>query len=128
MWSTTSQSSSTFHPFYNKEKTRAETETKLDFISSICDDDHIWRLDEKNWQFLWFNQSFQVINATKSLSHVLGKKGIHIKVVILLKTMLAQQDTKNFSITNRLGRVFFLFIQKIPKHSSLSYFQKYLFI
>ena len=33
----------------------------------------------KNWQFLWCNTSFQVINATKALAHVLGKKGVHIK-------------------------------------------------
>ena len=33
----------------------------------------------KNWQCLWCNKSFQGINATKALSHVLGKKGMHIK-------------------------------------------------
>ena len=79
MSSTTSQSSSTFHLLFNKEKTGAETETNLDFISYIWDDDHILRLDEKNWQWLWCNTSFQGINATKDLAHVLGKKGIHIK-------------------------------------------------
>ena len=47
MSSTTSQFSSVFHPFFNKEKTSAETETKLDLISSTWDDYHIWRLDEK---------------------------------------------------------------------------------
>ena len=52
MLSTTIQSSSTFHSFFNKEKTSAETETKLDFISSIWNDDHILRLDERNWQCL----------------------------------------------------------------------------
>ena len=34
---------------------------------------------KKNWQCLWCNQSFQVINATKALAHVLRKKGMHIK-------------------------------------------------
>ena len=43
----TSQYSPAFHSFFNKEKTSAETSTKLDFISSIWDDDHIQRLDEK---------------------------------------------------------------------------------
>ena len=33
----------------------------------------------KNWQCLWCNQSFQGINATKALDHVLGEKGMHIK-------------------------------------------------
>ena len=47
MSSITSQSSPAFHSFFNKEKTSAETATKLDFISSIWDDDHIRRLEEK---------------------------------------------------------------------------------
>ena len=79
MSSTTIQYLSTFNPFFNKEKTSEETETRLDFISYIWGDDHIMRIDEKNWQCLWCNTSFQVINATKSIAHVLGKKGMHIK-------------------------------------------------
>ena len=47
MSSPTSQSSPEFHSFFNKENTSAETATKLNFISSIWDDGHIWRLDEK---------------------------------------------------------------------------------
>ena len=52
---------------------------KLDFISSIWDDDLIQRLDENNWQCLWCDKIFQGINATKALDHVLEKKGMHIK-------------------------------------------------
>ena len=37
-------------------------------------------LMKKKWQCLWCNQSFQGINATKALAHVLGKKGMHIKI------------------------------------------------
>ena len=47
MSSPTSQSSPAFHSFFNKEKTSAETATKLDIIPSIWDDDHIRRLDKK---------------------------------------------------------------------------------
>ena len=43
-----SQYSSKFHPFFNTLKKIVETETKLDFISSIWDYDHIMRLDENN--------------------------------------------------------------------------------
>ena len=74
----TSQYSPAYHSFLNKKKTSAETATKLDFISSIWDDDHIWRLDEKNWKFLWCNQCYKGINATKALVNVLGKKGMQI--------------------------------------------------
>ena len=48
MLSTTNQSSLTLHLFSSKENTSKETETRLDFISSIWDDDHILRLDGKN--------------------------------------------------------------------------------
>ena len=77
--STTSQYSSEFHSFFNKEKKSAETETKIDLISSIWYDDHIRRPDEKNRQCLWCNQSYQGINATKDLAHILGEKGMSIK-------------------------------------------------
>ena len=61
MSSTTSQSSPEFHSFFNKENTSAETATKLSFISSICDDVHIWRLDEKT------GNAYGVINVFKKL-------------------------------------------------------------
>ena len=85
MWSPTSQSSPAFHSFLNEENKSAETATKLDLISSIWDDDHIRRLYEKNWQCLWCNQTFQGINATKALAHVLGKKGMYIKSCYVAK-------------------------------------------
>ena len=44
-----------------------------------------------------------------------------LKVFMLLKTNLTQQDTKNFSITNRLGRLIFLIIQKRLEHPSHIY-------
>ena len=85
MSSPTRQSSPAFHSFFNKERTSSETATKFYFISSIWDDDHIRRLDEKNWQCLWCNQTFQQINGTKALAHVLGKKGMHIKSCYVAK-------------------------------------------
>ena len=85
MSSSTSQSSPEFHSFFNKEKTSAENATKIDFISSVWDDDHIMSLDENNWQCVWCNQTFQLINATKALARVFGKKGIHIKSYYVAK-------------------------------------------
>ena len=80
-----SQSLSKHYYLFNNEKMYAETETKLDLISSTWDDDHIQRLDENNWECLWCNTSFQGINATKALAHVLGKKSMHIKSCYVLK-------------------------------------------
>ena len=79
MFSPTSQSSTAFHSFLNKEKKSTETATKLNLISSIWDDDHIPSLDEKKWQSLRCNQIFQRINGTKAIAHILGKKGMYIK-------------------------------------------------
>ena len=50
MSSAVSQTLSKYNLLFNNENTYAETETKLDCISSIWDDDQIQRLDENNWQ------------------------------------------------------------------------------
>ena len=50
-----------------------------------------------------------------------GRSLFILKVVMLLNKNLIQQDTKNFRITNRPRRVFFLIIQKILKHPSQVY-------
>ena len=96
-------------------------ETKLDFISSIWDDDHIWKLDEKNWQCVWCNQFFKESMLLRLLLAHWGRRVCILKVFMLLKTKFTQQDTTNFSITKRLGMVFFLIIQKILEHSSQVY-------
>ena len=79
MLSTTSQSSSTYYSYFNKEKARGENKTKLDLISFKWNNDLILSHDYKNWQCLWCNTCFQGIDATKSLARVLEMKGMHIK-------------------------------------------------
>ena len=56
-----SQSFSKYYYLSITKKTCAETETKLDSISSIWDNDHILRLDEKN------AIAYGVINVSKEL-------------------------------------------------------------
>ena len=80
MSSSSSQLLSKYHPLFDSENTCVETETNLDFISSIWDYDHILRLGGNKWQYLWCNKTFQRINATKALAGILGKKGVHIKI------------------------------------------------
>ena len=80
IYASTSQYLSSFHSLFNNEKACAEKETKLDFISSIWDDDHIQMFDENKWQCLWCNKIFQGINATEALARVLKKR------VCILKT------------------------------------------
>ena len=50
-----------------------------------------------------------------------GRRVCILKVVVLLKTKLTQQDTKNFKNTNRLIRVFYTDILKILEHPSQVY-------
>ena len=102
MSSTTSQSSPAFHSFLNKEKTNSETATKLNFISSIWDDDHLRRLDEKTGNAYGAIKLFKESMLLRLLLAYWGRRVCILKVVMLLKTKLAQQETKNFSITNRL--------------------------
>ena len=50
-----------------------------------------------------------------------GRRECILNVVMLIRTNLINQDTKNFSITNRLGRMLFLIIQKRLEHPSQVY-------
>ena len=38
------------------------------------------KLDNNHWKCLWSDITFQVINATKALYHVLGIRGMNIKI------------------------------------------------
>ena len=48
-------------------------------IKSIWEDKHIEKLEDNEWKFLWCDVTFQGINATKALAHVIGTKSVHIK-------------------------------------------------
>ena len=43
------------------------------------------RLDENTWKLFWCNSSSQGINYTKSLVHVLWKKGLYIRSCYVTK-------------------------------------------
>ena len=73
-----SNSSLICHTLFNKKEASTETKTKLDFLSSIWDDDRIERLDVNKWNCIWWDNTFQGINATGDLAHVLGTMGTHI--------------------------------------------------
>ena len=87
----------------------------------IWDDDHIQRLDEKTGNAYGILKLFKESMLLRLLLTYWGRRVCILKVVMLLKTKLTQQDTKNFRITNRLVRVFFAIIQKRLEHPSLVY-------
>ena len=88
MSSTTSQSSSTFYLFFNKEKTSAETKTKLDLIISIWDDDHILRLDEKYDNTYCIIQVYKESMLLNLLLAYWGRRVHTLNVVMFLRTKL----------------------------------------
>ena len=51
----------------------------LTSIKSIWEDDQIEKLEDNQWKCLWYDVTFQGINATKALAHVIGTKSMHIK-------------------------------------------------
>ena len=51
----------------------------LTSIKSIWDDDQIEKLKDNQWKCLWCDVTFQGINTTKYLAHVIGIKCMHIK-------------------------------------------------
>ena len=51
----------------------------LSSISSIWEEDHIWKLENNQWKCIWCDVKFQGINPKNDLAHVIGTKCIHIK-------------------------------------------------
>ena len=48
-------------------------------IKSIWEDDHTEKLKDNQWKCFWCDFTFQGINATKAVAHVIGTKCMHIK-------------------------------------------------
>ena len=88
MMYTTSQSSSVFHSFFNIEKTSAETETNLDFILSIWDNDRILRLDKKTGNYFGVIQVYKESILLRLLLAYWGRRVYILKVVMLLRKNL----------------------------------------
>ena len=84
--STTIHCSSEFHSFFNKEKTSAKTETKLYFISSIWDYDHIRRLNGKTGNACGVIQVSKESMLLMILLTYWGRRVSLLKDVMLLKT------------------------------------------
>ena len=111
-----SQLLSKYHYLFNNEKTCAETERKLDFISSIGDDDHILGLDKKTYNAYGVIQVYKVSMLLRLLITYRKRRIWILNVVVYLRKNIIKQDTKSFSISKRLGRVFFVNIHKRSKH------------
>ena len=121
MLSPTSQSSPAFHSFLNQGK--KVQKPQISWISF-----HLYGIMikfggqmKKTGNAYGVIKSFNESMLLRLLLTYWGRRVCTLKVVMLLKKKLTKQDTKNFSITNRLGRVFLLIIQKSSEHQSQVY-------
>ena len=72
-------SPSKYHLRFGHKPSKSDNMTVITSIKSIWEDDHIENLEDKQWKRLWCDVTFQGINATKALAHVIGTKSMHIK-------------------------------------------------
>ena len=72
-------SPSKYHLIFGRKPSNSKNIAVLTSIESIWDDDHIEKLEDNQWKCLWCGFTFQGINVTKALAHVIGTKCMHIK-------------------------------------------------
>ena len=71
-------STSKYHLLFIIKPSQSGNIEVISSISSIWEDDHIYKLENNQWKCLWCNIKFKGINATKALAHVIGTKCMHI--------------------------------------------------
>ena len=72
-------SPSNYHLLFGCKPSNSTNIAVLTSIKSIWDDDDIEKLEDNQWKCLWCDFTFQVINATKALAHIIGTKCMYIK-------------------------------------------------
>ena len=72
-------STSKYHMLFSCKTLHSVNIEVLNYVSYIWEEEHIEKLENNQWNCLWCNVKFQGINATKSLTHVIGTKCMHIK-------------------------------------------------
>ena len=72
-------SPSEYHLLFGHKPSNSGNTAVLSSIKSIWEDKHIEKIEDKQWKCLWCDVTFQGINATKALAHVIGTKIMHIK-------------------------------------------------
>ena len=72
-------SPSKYHLLFSRKPSNSGNNEVLSIIKPIWEYKHIDKLDDNQWKCLWCDVTFQGINATKALAHVIGTKIVHIK-------------------------------------------------
>ena len=68
-----------YHLPLDRKPSNSDNIAVITSIKSIREDDQIEKLEDNQWKCLWCDVTFQRINATKALAHVIGTKSMHIK-------------------------------------------------
>ena len=68
-----------YHLIFGRKPSNTGNIAVFSSIKFIWKDKQIENLKYNQWKWLWCNVTFQGINATKYLSHVIGTKSRHIK-------------------------------------------------
>ena len=72
-------SPSKYHLLFGRKPWNSDNIVVLTSIKSIWEDNQIEKLEDNQWNCLWCDVTFQGINTTKALAHVIGTKSMHIK-------------------------------------------------
>ena len=72
-------SPSKHHLLLSRKPSNSGNIVVLTSIKSIWEDKRIEKLKDNQWKCLWCDVTFQGINITKALAHVIGTKSMHIK-------------------------------------------------
>ena len=72
-------SPSKYHLLLGRKPSNSGNIAVLGYIKYIWEDKHIEKLADNQQKCLWCDVTFQGINETKYLAHVIGTKSMHIK-------------------------------------------------
>ena len=72
-------SPSKYHLIFGLKPSDSNNIALLTSINFIWDDYHIEKIKDNQWNCLWCDFTFQGVNTTKALAHVIGTKCMHIK-------------------------------------------------
>ena len=71
-------SPSKYHLLFGRKPSNSGNISVLTSIKSIWEDNHTENIEYNQWECLLCDVTFQGINATKALAHVIGTKSMHI--------------------------------------------------
>ena len=88
------------HLLFSRNPSNSGNITVLSSIKSIWEDKYIENLKDNQWKCLSCDVTFQGLNATKVLAHVIGTKSMHISEAQIQLIKIIYQDIRSYSKYN----------------------------